>query len=97
MSAANIFEALRGHIGSGESDDALNFEPTTESRHWVPTMAPPGSHEKKAVLRRRLTLGLPLWHPEDNQIAVPLSYKPRGESSNVGISSSHRVRKQLAE
>ena len=70
MSAANIFEALRDRNGNQDNEDALNFEPNPNSRHFVPTAAPAGSLEKMAVLRRRLTLGLPLWHPQDNPLAV---------------------------
>lgn len=70
--AANIFEALREHTGGGMGEEAENFEPQNHhtSKHWRPTQAPAGSMEKMAVLRRRLTLGLPLWHPEDNPMSV---------------------------
>jgi hypothetical protein len=73
MIARNIFEAVReaDSCRYGDSADlAENFEPNPNSKYWVPTDAPAGSHEKKAVLRRRLTLGLPLWHPEDNPMLV---------------------------
>jgi hypothetical protein len=44
---------------------ALRSEPTPKGQ-WLPTSAPPGSPEKVEVLRERLGLGQPLFHPDDS-------------------------------
>ena len=56
----NVFEAILryGH------DEDFNPEPSGEST-FEPTDAPAGSPEKIEILRRRIELGLPLWHGED--------------------------------
>ena len=44
------------------------FEPWAHGwglEHFDPTLAPPGSFAKVAVLEERLRCGLPLWHPKD--------------------------------
>lgn len=57
----NVFETLDmyGHD--------IDFE-GQPSEMFFPTMFGPGSKEKQDVLRQRLELGLPLWHPDDNPI-----------------------------
>ncbi len=54
----NVFEAILrfGH------DEDFNPEP---QGNFDPTDAPAGSPEKIEILRRRIELGLPLWHGED--------------------------------
>jgi hypothetical protein len=54
----NVFEAILkyGH------DEDFDPEPT---EHFLPTDAPAGSPEKIDVLRKRVELGLPLWHDHD--------------------------------
>ena len=54
----NVFEAILkyGH------DEDFNPEPVDG---FEPTDAPAGSPEKIEILRRRVELGLPLWHDED--------------------------------
>jgi hypothetical protein len=54
----NVFEAILryGH------DEDFNPEPTNG---FEATNAPAGSQEKIEILRRRIELGLPLWHEED--------------------------------
>ena len=54
----NVFEAILkyGH------DEDFDPEPSAEFR---PTDAPAGSPEKIDVLRKRVELGLPLWHDND--------------------------------
>lgn len=54
----NVFEAIIRH---GDGD----FDPTQDSALFYPTDAPAGSAEKIEELRRRVQLGLPLWHPKD--------------------------------
>jgi hypothetical protein len=54
----NLFEAI---IQLGHDED---WNPVGDSR-FVGTGAPPGSNEKIEVLRRRVELGHPLWHPDD--------------------------------
>lgn len=54
----NVFEAI---LKYGHDED---FDPA-ESSHFEPTDAPAGSPEKIEVLRKRVELGLPLWHPTD--------------------------------
>ena len=54
----NVFEAivLYGHDEDFFPEETEDFEPTD---------APAGSEEKIEVLRRRVELGLPLWHSCD--------------------------------
>jgi hypothetical protein len=54
----NVFEAILkyGH------DEDFNPEPSTE---FEPTEAPAGSQAKIDELRKRVELGLPLWHDAD--------------------------------
>ena len=54
----NVFEAI---LKYGHDED---FEPQ-KSEEFNPTDAPAGSAEKIEELRRRVELGLPLWHTED--------------------------------
>ncbi len=56
----NVFEAILkyGHDEDFSPEDSDNFEYTE---------APAGSTEKIEVLRRRIELGLPLWHKEDRK------------------------------
>lgn len=54
----NVFEAI---LKYGHDED---FEPQ-QSEEFSPTDAPAGSAEKIEELRRRVELGLPLWHTED--------------------------------
>lgn len=54
----NVFEAIMKY---GHDED---FEPH-ESGDFTATNAPAGSPEKIEALRRRVELGLPLWHNED--------------------------------
>lgn len=56
----NVFDAILkyGH------DEDFNPEPTAE---FTSTDAPAGSEEKIEILRRRIELGLPLWHDEDRR------------------------------
>ena len=56
----NVFEAI---LKYGHDED---FVPE-ESNHFDGTDAPAGSPEKIEVLRRRIELGLPLWHMEDRK------------------------------
>ena len=54
----NVFEAI---LKYGHDED---FEPN-RSNEFSATDAPAGSVEKIEELRRRVELGLPLWHNED--------------------------------
>jgi hypothetical protein len=56
----NVFEAI---LKYGHDED---FAPE-ESERFEQTDAPAGSTEKIEVLRRRIELGLPLWHKEDRK------------------------------
>lgn len=56
----NVFEAI---LKYGHDED---FAPA-ESQEFNPTDAPAGSAEKIEILRRRIELGLPLWHGEDRK------------------------------
>jgi hypothetical protein len=53
----NVFDWIETHP---EGD--AGFEPALLGR---PTKAQPGTHEKLAVLRRRVLCGVELFHPED--------------------------------
>ena len=54
----NVFEAI---LKYGHDED---FVPQA-SEDFQPTDAPAGSNEKIEELRRRVELGLPLWHTSD--------------------------------
>lgn len=54
----NVFEAI---LKYGHDED---FAPA-ESDNFEATDAPAGSQTKIDVLRKRVELGLPLWHNED--------------------------------
>jgi len=54
----NVFEAI---LKYGHDEDFL----PEETDDFEATDAPAGSDEKIEILRRRVELGLPLWHTED--------------------------------
>ncbi|TVS11494.1 MAG: hypothetical protein EA424_23760 [Planctomycetaceae bacterium] len=54
----NVFEAI---LKYGHDED---FDPSP-SDEFAPTDAPAGSPEKIDILRKRVELGLPLWHESD--------------------------------
>lgn len=54
----NVFDAI---LKYGHDED---FDPIAGDE-FDPTDAPAGSPEKIEILRRRVELGLPLWHEED--------------------------------
>lgn len=54
----NVFDAI---LKYGHDED---FDPT-DSGEFEATDAPAGSQEKIDILRRRVELGLPLWHQND--------------------------------
>lgn len=54
----NVFEAI---LKYGHDED---FHPQASSE-FSPTDAPAGSQAKIDVLRKRVELGLPLWHKDD--------------------------------
>ncbi len=56
---SNVFEAI---LKYGHDED---FAPAVESEAFQPTDAPAGSQAKIDELRRRVELGLPLWHEYD--------------------------------
>jgi hypothetical protein len=55
----NVFDAITKF---GHDED---FIPDTENNEFRPTNAPAGSNQKIEILRRRVELGLPLWHDFD--------------------------------
>jgi hypothetical protein len=55
----NVFEAI---LKYGHDEDWL---PHDNQPNFESTDAPAGSPEKIEILRRRLELGLPLWHEND--------------------------------
>jgi hypothetical protein len=54
----NVFEAI---LKYGHDED---FTPV-ESEEFASTDAPAGSEKKIDILRKRVELGVPLWHEED--------------------------------
>lgn len=54
----NVFEAI---LKYGHDED---FAPSADE-NFDATLAPAGSDEKIEELRRRVELGLPLWHQDD--------------------------------
>ena len=71
----NVFEAI---LKYGHDED---FNPIA-SETFEPTDAPAGSPEKIEILRRRVELGLPLWHEEDrvDYSGLTGAVRPRGDS-----------------
>ncbi len=55
----NVFEAI---LRYGHDED---FAPSSESDIFEPTDAPAGSQAKIDELRKRVELGLPMWHNSD--------------------------------
>lgn len=55
----NVFDAINKF---GHDED---FVPDQEHNEFRPTNAPAGSNAKIEILRRRVELGLPLWHELD--------------------------------
>lgn len=55
----NVFDAINKF---GHDED---FTPDAETSDFRPTNAPAGSRAKIEILRRRVELGLPLWHETD--------------------------------
>jgi len=66
-----IYEALSRY---GHDED---FEPRIDcdavSKEFFGTVHGPGSEEKIEVLRRRVELGLPLWHEDDAMVCSRIS------------------------
>lgn len=58
-SIRNVFDAINKF---GHDED---FIPDHETGDFRPTNAPAGSRAKIEILRRRVELGLPLWHETD--------------------------------
>ena len=56
----NVFEVIHQY------GDDTNFIPL-ESDDFTPTDAPAGSQQKIEALKKRLELGVPLWHNEDRK------------------------------
>ena len=56
----NVFDAI---LKFGHDED---FAPV-EKENFDPTEAPAGSDEKIEILRRRIAMGVPLWHDNDRQ------------------------------
>jgi hypothetical protein len=54
----NVFEAI---LKYGHDEDFVPIE----GDEFTPTDAPAGSMEKIEMLRRRVELGVPLWHEKD--------------------------------
>jgi hypothetical protein len=55
----NVFDAI---LKYGHDED---FSPDDDGGEFHPTDAPAGSTDKIEILRRRVELGLPLWHDSD--------------------------------
>lgn len=58
---SNVFEAI---LKYGHDED---FAPSAQSSNFEPTEAPAGSEAKIDELRKRVELGLPLWHESDRK------------------------------
>ncbi len=58
---SNVFEAI---LKYGHDED---FAPNVKSGEFDPTDAPAGSQSKIDELRKRVELGLPLWHESDRK------------------------------
>jgi hypothetical protein len=61
----NVFEALAKYGHDIDFDGKPN-------ELWFPTMYGPGSPEKIEVMRQRVELGVPIWHPNDEPICSTL-------------------------
>jgi hypothetical protein len=64
--AQNVFEAI---LRFGHDED---FRPQVRE-NWQPTDAVAGTSQKVDILRHRVELGVPLFHPHDNPECVCLS------------------------
>jgi hypothetical protein len=62
-SPKSIFEAIDNF---GHDED---FQENSKSSLFLPTDAPPGSQRKMDVMQRRLELGIPIFHPNDNKVS----------------------------
>ena len=58
LKVKNVFEAI---LKYGHDED---FVPRSDD-DFVSTSAPAGSQEKIEIFRRRVELGVPLWHEDD--------------------------------
>ena len=56
---------MRSYFAENKPDAELIFGVDGDHNHYDPTDAPAGSAEKIEVLRKRVELGQPLWHPKD--------------------------------
>jgi hypothetical protein len=73
---------------------ALRSEPAPKGE-WLPTSAPPGSPEKVEVLRERLGLGQPLFHPNDAAEGYQLRDRARRPVSPETLAKAHQVAEGL--
>jgi len=72
----NVFDAIR-HFGHDE-----DFQPQLRG-NWRPTNAVAGTTQKLEVLRRRVELGVPLFHPNDNRECLPSPYSMHAKPPSI--------------
>ena len=76
--AENVFDAI---LRYGHDED---FQPQL-SGNWRPTSAVAGTTQKLEVLRSRVELGVPLFHPHDNRECLSTSNGPQPKSPAIRI------------
>jgi hypothetical protein len=93
--AKTLYEALSVY-GHDEDFEPLNFSSSPE---YHGTKYGPGSLEKIEVMRRRVEVGLPLWHQDDAKVCSRTSSdKPQREKSDCGITKVFPMhKKSIAE
>ncbi len=95
MSQQTVFDAIAKH------GHDMDFEGKPNGL-FFPTMFGPGSKEKQEVLRLRLELGLPLWHPDDCDVCstIPVGGGKSRTSATYGKTAAFfatKLNKTLGE
>lgn len=88
--AQNVFEAI---LKVGHDED---FK-TQVRESWQPTDAVAGTSQKVDILRQRVELGVPLFHPNDNQECVCLSIAYQTKTPVCVVKVRHHRGVQLSE
>lgn len=74
----NVFDAIRRY---GHDED---FQPQILG-NWRPTNAVAGTTQKVEVLRSRVELGVPLFHPNDNQECLACTSSLHAKDTSIHI------------
>lgn len=91
MRPNNVFEYLLEH------GDDEGFEPNIDSPEFSASVAMPGSDQKIEELRRRVELGLPLWHSDDRVTFDSMDLKALSEFNLPKRRSEEMLRREEVE